>query len=55
MYSAYKQKIAITNNKNPIPIIIPCHRVIGKDGSLTGYGGGLSKKECLLNLEHENK
>ena len=43
------------NNKNPIPIIIPCHRVIGKDGSLTGYGGGLSKKECLLNLENENK
>lgn len=43
------------NNKNPISIIIPCHRVIGKDGSLTGYGGGLSKKEYLLNLEHENK
>ena len=47
--------IGMANNKNPIPIIIPCHRVIGKDGSLTGYGGGLSKKECLLNLENENK
>ena len=47
--------VGLANNKNPIPIIIPCHRVIGKDGSLTGYGGGLSKKECLLNLENENK
>ena len=47
--------IGQANRANPIPIIIPCHRVIGKDGSLTGYGGGLSKKECLLNLEHENK
>ncbi len=39
------------NNKNPIPIIIPCHRVIGKSGELTGYGGGLSKKKKLLALE----
>jgi len=36
---------------NPIAIIIPCHRVIGKDGSLTGYGGGLWRKEWLLQLE----
>jgi methylated-DNA-[protein]-cysteine S-methyltransferase len=41
------------NNKNRIPIIIPCHRVIGGDGSLTGYGGGLWRKEWLLN--HEKK
>lgn len=41
------------NNKNPIAIIIPCHRVIGKDGSLTGYGGGLWRKKWLL--EHEKK
>ncbi|WP_018931229.1 methylated-DNA--[protein]-cysteine S-methyltransferase [Gracilibacillus lacisalsi] len=39
------------NNKNPISIIIPCHRVIGKNGKLIGYGGGLNKKEYLLELE----
>ena len=36
---------------NPISIIVPCHRVIGSDGSLTGYGGGLDRKELLLRLE----
>ena len=39
------------NHHNPISIIIPCHRVIGLNGSLTGYGGGLDKKEALLALE----
>ena len=39
---------------NPILIIIPCHRVIGTDGSLTGYAGGLDKKEYLLALEKAN-
>lgn len=39
------------NHHNPISIIIPCHRVIGADGSLTGYGGGLDMKEALLRLE----
>jgi len=39
------------NNKNPIMLLIPCHRVIGADGSLTGFGCGLNVKECLLNLE----
>lgn len=43
---------ASANGKNPISIIIPCHRVIGSDGSLTGYAGGLHRKEWLL--EHEN-
>ena len=43
--------IASANAKNPISIIIPCHRVIGNDGSLTGYAGGLLKKQWLL--EHE--
>ncbi len=38
---------------NPVPIIIPCHRVIGSDGKLTGYGGGLWRKEWLLQLERE--
>ena len=41
----------MANNKNPIPIIIPCHRVIGSDGKLVGYGGGLEIKEYLLKLE----
>lgn len=41
------------NARNPLSIIVPCHRVIGNDGSLTGYGGGLWRKEWLL--KHENK
>lgn len=43
--------VGAANGRNPIPLIIPCHRVIGADGSLTGYGGGLPIKEALLNLE----
>ena len=43
--------VAAANGANPIPIIIPCHRVIGSDGSLTGYGGGLDVKKKLLELE----
>ncbi|KGA96089.1 iron-sulfur binding protein [Alkalihalobacillus alcalophilus ATCC 27647 = CGMCC 1.3604] len=39
------------NNQNPLPIIIPCHRVIGSNGNMVGYGGGLDKKEHLLMLE----
>lgn len=39
------------NGQNPLTVIIPCHRVIGSDGSLTGYGGGLWRKEWLLNFE----
>lgn len=42
---------ASANGRNPIPIIIPCHRVIGSNGSLTGYSGGLDKKEWLLKFE----
>lgn len=49
-----QQAVGMTNGKNPISIIIPCHRVIGKDGSLTGYAGGLDKKEFLLELEGNN-
>jgi len=43
--------VGMANHRNPIPIVIPCHRVIGGDGSLTGYGGGLDKKSFLLELE----
>jgi len=43
--------VGLANGRNPIPIIIPCHRVIGSDGSLTGYGGGLDVKRFLLELE----
>ncbi len=45
--------IGMANNKNPISILIPCHRVIGKNGSLVGYGAGLQNKEFLLQLEKE--
>ncbi len=47
--------VAAANGKNPIWIIIPCHRVIGSDGSLTGYAGGLHRKKWLLNHESEAK
>ena len=43
--------VGLANNQNPVPIIVPCHRVIGADGSLTGYGGGLPRKRKLLELE----
>lgn len=43
------------NNKNPIPIIIPCHRVVGSNGNLVGYAGGLKMKEKLLKIEKNNK
>lgn len=43
--------IGLANNKNPIAIVIPCHRVIGKNGKMVGYGGGLPIKEFLLDLE----
>jgi methylated-DNA-[protein]-cysteine S-methyltransferase len=43
--------VGLANGCNPIPIIIPCHRVIGSNGSLTGFGGGLSNKKKLLDLE----
>src|SRR5260370_30721934 len=45
--------VGSANGSNPIPIIVPCHRVIGSDGSLTGFGGGLSTKRILLELENK--
>lgn len=43
--------VGAANGRNPLPIVVPCHRVIGADGSLTGYGGGLEIKRSLLRLE----
>ena len=45
--------VGLANGSNPISIIVPCHRVIGADGSLTGYGGGLDRKRYLLDLERD--
>ena len=43
--------VGAANGANPLPIVVPCHRVIGADGSLTGFGGGLPAKKLLLELE----
>ena len=45
--------VGAANGLNPIPVIIPCHRVIGSNGKLTGFGGGIKTKQFLLNLESE--
>jgi methylated-DNA-[protein]-cysteine S-methyltransferase len=47
--------VGAANGRNPLPIVIPCHRVIGADGTLTGYGGGLRIKEALLALERAHR
>jgi methylated-DNA-[protein]-cysteine S-methyltransferase len=47
--------VGLANGSNPIPIIVPCHRVIGSNGSLVGYGGGLSNKKALLFLEKQHE
>lgn len=44
--------VGLANGKNPISVIVPCHRVIGKSGKLTGYAGGLERKAALLKIEH---
>lgn len=51
----YARAVGSANNKNPIPIIIPCHRVIGKNNTLVGYAGGLQIKKYLLDLEKTYK
>ncbi len=45
--------VGLANGRNPIPIVIPCHRVVGASGSLTGYAGGLERKQTLLELEQD--
>ncbi len=47
--------IGLANNKNPITVIVPCHRVIGSSGKLVGYAGGLEMKKYLLTMEAQNK
>ena len=47
--------VGAANGRNPLPIVIPCHRVVGSSGHLTGYGGGLHIKEILLALERKNR
>nr|AQQ74645.1 hypothetical protein [uncultured bacterium] len=49
--SKASRAVGLANGSNPIPIVIPCHRVIGADGTLTGFGGGLPVKSALLELE----
>lgn len=46
--------VGAANGRNPLPIVVPCHRVIGAGGDLTGFGGGLGTKEALLRLESEH-
>jgi methylated-DNA-[protein]-cysteine S-methyltransferase len=43
------------HGRNPVAIVVPCHRVIGADGSLTGYGGGLERKRALLDIERNRQ
>jgi len=51
--NAASRAVGLANGRNPIPIVIPCHRVIGANGSLTGYAGGLDRKQLLLGLEQD--
>ncbi|NYG56433.1 methylated-DNA--[protein]-cysteine S-methyltransferase [Nocardioides perillae] len=48
---AASRAVGTANGRNPIPVVIPCHRVIGADGTLTGYAGGMARKQTLLQLE----
>jgi methylated-DNA-[protein]-cysteine S-methyltransferase len=52
--NAASRAVGLANGANPIPIVIPCHRVIGANGTLTGYAGGLDRKQLLLNLERND-
>jgi len=53
MSNAASRAVGLANGRNPIPIVIPCHRVIGANGTLTGYAGGLPRKQTLLALEQD--
>ncbi|MCP9952252.1 methylated-DNA--[protein]-cysteine S-methyltransferase [Actinomadura madurae] len=47
--------VGLANGRNPVGVIVPCHRVVGSTGSLTGYGGGLDRKRYLLDFERKNR
>jgi|KBSSwiStaDraftv2_1062776.scaffolds.fasta_scaffold167091_3 methylated-DNA-[protein]-cysteine S-methyltransferase len=49
------QAVGVACNRNPLPVIVPCHRIIGADGKLVGFGGGLERKRILLELEAKVK
>ena len=51
--NAASRAVGAANGRNPIPIVVPCHRVIGANGMLTGYAGGLERKQTLLELEQD--
>ena len=51
IHNALQRAVGAANGRNPLPIVIPCHRVIGSNGTLTGFAGGLDAKETLLRLE----
>ncbi len=53
MTNAASRAVGLANGRNPIPIVIPCHRVIGANGTLTGYAGGIERKQSLLTLEQD--
>lgn len=53
MTNAASRAVGLANGRNPIPIVVPCHRVIGANGTLTGYAGGLERKQQLLELEQD--
>jgi methylated-DNA-[protein]-cysteine S-methyltransferase len=50
---AASRAVGLANGRNPIPIVIPCHRVVGANGTLTGYAGGVDRKQMLLDLEQD--
>jgi methylated-DNA-[protein]-cysteine S-methyltransferase len=49
------QAVGTACGRNPLPVVVPCHRVVGADGSLVGFGGGLARKRFLLDLEHRDE
>ncbi len=53
MTNAASRAVGLANGRNPIPIVIPCHRVVGANGTLTGYAGGVERKQTLLELEQD--
>ncbi len=53
MTNAGSRAVGLANGRNPIPVVVPCHRVIGANGTLTGYAGGLERKQLLLELEQD--